>query len=227
MLPSTLLTASQQRHRTGPTDSLSETAYRLLKEKIINLELPPASLVNEAQLMKQLKMGRTPIREAFQRLAMENLVVIMPRRGILIADLNLSDLQKIFEVRLELEIHAARLAARRATPEQVAEMESLFADADSIIQRGDHRQLIHLDHEAHRLLAHAAQNEFLEEALERLYNHVLRLWYSSLHKVSRLREAVEEHRHIIAAVKAHDENRAAEVMRAHITGFQAEFTSIR
>jgi DNA-binding GntR family transcriptional regulator len=226
MLPSTLITANSQRHRIGSTESLSEAAYRILKDKIITLELPPASLVNEARLMKQLKMGRTPIREAFQRLAIENLVVIMPRRGILVADLNITDLQKIFEVRLELEVHAARLAARRATPEQISEMESLFADADSIIQQGDHRQLIQLDHQAHRLLAQAAQNEFLEEALERLYNHVLRLWYSSLHKVTRLREAVEEHRHIIEAVKVRNGERAAEVMRAHIEAFQREFMDV-
>jgi DNA-binding GntR family transcriptional regulator len=226
MLPSTLITANSQRYRSGSTESLSEAAYRILKDKIITLELPPASLVNEARLMKQLKMGRTPIREAFQRLAMENLVVIMPRRGILVADLNITDLQKIFEVRLELEVHAARLAARRATPEQIAEMENLFADADSIIQRGDHRQLIQLDHQAHRLLAHATQNEFLEESLERLYNHVLRLWYSSLHKVTRLREAVEEHRHITEAVKARNGERAAEVMRTHIEAFQREFMDV-
>jgi DNA-binding GntR family transcriptional regulator len=205
---------------------LSEAAYRILKDKIITLELPPASLVNEAKLMKQLKMGRTPIREAFQRLAMENLVVIMPRRGILVADLNITDLQKIFEVRLELEIHAARLAARRATPEQIAEMESLFADADSIIKRGDHRQLIQLDHQAHLLLAQAAHNEFLAESLERLYNHVLRLWYSSLHKVTRLREAVEEHRLITEAVKARNGERAAEVMRGHVEAFQKAFMDV-
>jgi len=221
MLPATLLTAS--RHQSKIAESLSESAYQALKEKIVTLQLPPARLVNEAEAMAELKMGRTPIREAFQRLALENLVVILPRRGILVADLNLSDLQKIFEVRIELEAHAARLAAKRATPNQIAEMEALFADADDIIRRGDHRQLIHLDHQAHRLLAHAAQNEFLEEFLERLYNHVLRLWYVSLHQVSRLREAIAEHRDIIAAVKAGDGERAAQIMRAHIAGFQAEF----
>ena len=225
MLPSTLITAS--RYHAGKDESLSEIAYRALKEKIVTLELPPASLVNEAKLMKELKMGRTPIREAFQRLAMENLVVIMPRRGTLVIDLNLSDLQKISEVRVELEVHATRLAAKRATPEQIAEMEILLRDADSIIQRGDHRQLIQLDHEAHRLIAHAAHNEFLAETLERLYNHVLRLWYSSLHKVTRLREAIEEHRDIVAALKTHDGDRAAAIMRAHISGFQTEFSAVQ
>ncbi len=176
--------------------------------------------------MAELSLGRTPIREALQRLAFENLVVILPRRGTIVADLNMSDLQKIFEVRVELEAHAARLAAQRATPEQIAEMEALFAQADEIIKSNDYRQLIRLDHQAHRLLAQAAHNEFLEEILERLYTHVLRLWYISLHKVSRLSEAIEEHRDIIAAVKAGDGEQAAQIMRAHITSFQHQFASL-
>jgi DNA-binding GntR family transcriptional regulator len=224
MLPATLITASRQRRVNH--DSRSEVAYRIIKEKIVTLELPPASLINEAELMAELDLGRTPIREALQRLALENLVVILPRRGTIVADLNMSDLQKIFEIRLELEVYAVQLAAERATPTQIARMEALFAQADEIIQRGGPHQLIHLDHQAHRMLAQAAHNEFLEETLERLYTHVLRLWYVSLHKVSRLPEAIAEHRDIIAAVKAGDGQRAAQIMRVHIAGFQAQFTAV-
>ena len=224
MLSATLLTTSRQRRVNH--DSRSEAAYRILKEKIVSLELSPASLLNEAELMAELDLGRTPIREALQRLALENLVVILPRRGTIVADVNMSDLQKIFEIRLELEVYAVQLAAERATPAQIAEMELLFANCDEIIHRGDYDQLIRLDHQAHRLLAQAAHNEFLEEILERLYNHVLRLWYVSLHKVSRLTEAIAEHRDIIAAVKAGDGQRAGEIMRAHIAGFQAQFVAV-
>jgi DNA-binding GntR family transcriptional regulator len=224
MIPASLLSASRQRR--GKQDSHSEIAYQILKDKIVTLEFPPASLLNEAQLMANLNLGRTPIREALQRLAFEKLVIILPRRGTLVTDLNLSDIQKISEVRLELEAEAARLAAERARPDQIAEMERLFSQADGIIRRGDHHQLIRLDHEAHRLLAEAAQNEFLEEILEQLYTHVLRLWYVSLHKVSRLAEAIEEHRHIITAVKAGDGEQAAKIMRAHIASFQDEFATV-
>jgi DNA-binding GntR family transcriptional regulator len=223
MLPTSILSASHRRRQQ--TGSRSDEAYQRLREKIVTLELPPASPVDENQLMKELRLGRTPIREALQRLAHENLIVILPRRGTLVADLNASDLQKIFELRLELEPYAARLAAERATPEQITEMEALFADSDGVIRRGDHHQLIRLDHQAHRLIALAAQNEFLEDTLERMYGHVLRLWYVSLHKVSRLREAIEEHRDIVAAIRAHDGERAAQIMRAHVSGFQTEFLS--
>ncbi len=223
MLPASLLTTS--RRRRDKHDSHSEMAYHNLKEKIVTLELPPASLLSEAQLMAELDLGRTPIREALQRLAFENLVVILPRRGTIVTDLNLSDLQKIFEVRIELEAHAVRLAAQRATAEQIAQMESLFAQADKIISRGDYRQLIHLDHQSHSLLAQAAHNEFLAEILEQLYTQVLRLWYVSLPKVGRLSKSIKEHRDIIAAIKAGDGERAAEIMQAHIISFQEEFTT--
>ena len=224
MLASTLLTASRQ-HRNS-NDTHSETAYRAIKDKIVTLQYAPASLLNEAHLMSELNLGRTPIREALQRLAFENLVVILPRRGTIVADLNLSDFQKIFEIRVELETQAARLAAERATPGQIAAMEALFDKTDDIIERGDHHHLIALDHQAHCLLAQAAQNEFLEEILERLYSQILRLWYVSLHQVSRLSEAIAEHRDIIAAIKAGDGDRAALIMRSHIASFQQEFLSV-
>jgi DNA-binding GntR family transcriptional regulator len=224
MLPTSVISAHHRRKREA--GSASAEAYQRIREKIIALELPPASPVDETRLMKQLKLGRTPIREAIQRLAQDNLVVIYPRRGTFVADLNPSDLQKIFELRLELEPYCARLAAERATAEQVAEMEILFAGAEAVIRAGDHRQLIQLDHRAHVLLAQAANNEFLEETLERLYGHVLRLWHVSLHKVSRLREVIEEHRDIIAAVQARNGERAARIMRAHVAGFQSEFLSV-
>jgi len=224
MLPTSLLTA--HRRRQSEPGSQSAEAYARLREKIITLELPPASPVDEAALMDELGFGRTPLREALQRLALDNLVVIYPRRGTFIADLNPDDLQKIFELRLELEPFAARLAAERASAEEIAALAALFADADAFLHAGDPDRLIKLDHQAHRLLAQAAHNEFLEETLERLYGHVLRLWYVSLHKVSRLREAIDEHRDILAAVKARDGERAADLMRAHVAGFQSRFLSV-
>jgi DNA-binding GntR family transcriptional regulator len=224
MVTTSMLTTSHSRRAS--TASQSGEAYRLIKERIITLGLPPATVLDEAKLMADLGLGRTPIREALQRLALENLVVILPRRGTIVADLNMSDLQKIFEIRVDLELLAVRLAAQRATPAQIVAMEALFTGADELLRCGDNYELIRLDHQAHRLLAQAAHNEFLEETLERLYNHVLRLWYVSLHRVQCLREAIEEHREMIALVKAGDGEGAARIMRAHIAEFQAQFLSI-
>jgi len=224
MLPLTLLTTSQQRQEQQ--SSRGELAYLLLKEKIVTLKLAPASLLNESELMNELKLGRTPIREALQRLAWEDLVVILPRRGTIVADVNFSDLQKVFELRIELEAYAARLAAERALPQQVREMEATFADADEIISNGDNSQLLVLDHQAHIQLSKATQNEFLQDTIERLYTHVLRLWYASIDRVGRLSQAISEHRDIIEAVKQGDGESAAQIMRKHVRGFQREFEHI-
>jgi len=187
--------AASSRRRVE-TDLLNGLAYRKIKEKIIALDLPPASVIDEASLAAELNLGLTPVRQALRRLAFENLVVILPRRGTLVAELNLSDLHKIFEMRLELETLAARLAAERATLAQIEELEQLSREALAHGQSADNHQLLQLDHRMHVLLAQAAHNEFLEETLEWLYGHVLRLWNVALGQVTGLPAAMAEHRAI-------------------------------
>ena len=96
---------------------LSEKAYRLIKEKVVTLELPPSAVIDEHVLMQQLGLGRTPIREALQRLDSEGLVNIARRRGTFVNDISVTDLQKIFELRIVLEGFCARLAAQPAPEE--------------------------------------------------------------------------------------------------------------
>ncbi len=206
--------------------SLSETAYHRIRDKIVHLELPPASVIDEATLTSELQIGLTPIRQALRRLAQENLVVILPRRGTLVADLDMDNLQKIFEVRLELETLATRLAAERASAGQIAAMNELLSPDHIALAAdwGENRNelLIQIDRRAHILLAEAARNEILAETLDSLYSHVLRLWYVTINQVKTLDGALEEHRQIVAALADRDAQRAQAVMRRHITGFQDE-----
>ena len=224
--PTSLLTA-HHRGKTQRVGSRGEQAYLLIKQRIIRLEYPPASLLNEGDLVESLRIGRTPIREALQRLALVNLVVILPRRGTMVADLNLSDLQKISEVRLELETFAARLASERALPEHMVALEELLVAKEEISDSEDHHELIELDQQFHQLIAEAAGNEFLASDLRGLYDHVIRLWYHALHKVIHpLGTSLNDHARIAAAIKSRDSELAANVMRAHITRFQVEFLAV-
>ena len=223
MLSTSILAASSQKRKQEA--SLSATAYRLIKEQIICLTRPPAALIDESELARELGIGLTPVRQALRRLAMENLVVILPRRGTLVADLNLSDLQKIYEIRIELEGLACRLAAERSTPEQIEQMTRLMQDALLLRAEGENRQLLMADHQLHMLIAQTAHNEFLEEMLERLYGHVLRLWNVSIHRVSGLQEALDEHHQILEAIRMHNGAEASQLMQQHIRRFQAEFLS--
>ena len=221
MLPSSMLAVSSRRRVEA--DSLNGVAYQAIKEQIVSLQLPPASLVDEARLAEELGLGLTPVRQALRRLALENLVVILPRRGTIVADLNFSDLQKIFEMRIDLEALAADLAAQRATADQLNAIECLLSTTEALLAAGDNRQLIELDRALHTLIARAAHNEFLEQTLDWLYGHVLRLWNISLHHMNILRTPMDEHQAIFDAIRTREGAQAATLMRAHVRRFQEEF----
>ncbi len=222
MVPTSILAANS--HRRSAADSLSDIAYRQIREKIVSLELPPASLIDESALAAEIGVGLTPVRQALRKLSFKNLVVILPRRGTLVADLNPSDLQKIFEMRLELEALAARLAARRATPAQITAMEDLIQQALALVETGSNQELLDIDHKMHILIAEAAHNEFLEESVDWLYSHVHRLWNIRLHQVGNLGQAIHEHKAILDAIKTGDAELAERLMYEHVNGFQIAFS---
>ncbi len=89
----------------------ADKAYRQIKEKIVTVQMMPGSVIREAELMDNLRFGRTPIREALKRLQTESLVDVVPRRGLFVADITITDLQQIYEVRVEVESLCARSTA--------------------------------------------------------------------------------------------------------------------
>lgn len=209
----------------GATLSQSEEAYLRIRERIVCLEMPPGSVVNEARLREELKIGRTPIREALQRLARENLVRSIPHRGTFVTDVNITDLARITEVRVVLEAHAARLAAEKLASADRDAMEELL----DVVRRGgisDQRELMRLDQQIHLLVYRAARNSFLEATLERYFNLSLRLWYLVLDREIRLREAVDEHVELLKAILAGDGDLAEAIMRRHVTGFELEIRKV-
>jgi DNA-binding GntR family transcriptional regulator len=205
--------------------SQSEAAYLRIRDRIVSLDMPPGSVVEEARLREELEIGRTPIREALQRLALENLVRSVPHRGTFVTDVNITDLARITEVRVVLESHAARLAAERIAAADRAAIQALL----DVLEAGgatDQRELMRLDQRIHRQIYRAARNSFLENTLERYLNLSLRLWYLVLDHEVRLREAVVEHVELLRAVLAGDGSRAEDSMRRHVTGFELEIRKV-
>lgn len=198
---------------------LSEKAYQLIKKKVITLELPPSAVIDEHNLMQQLDLGRTPIREALQRLDSEGLVTVVPRRGTFVSDVSVTDLQKIFELRIILEGFCARLAAQRITEDHIEKMEMVLRDLEDL-QDGNPSVLISIDKRFHWLLYRAADNEFLAETLDRLYDLSLRLWYLVLNRLDDVRDAIEQHREVLSALEEGDAARAETLVQAHIVDFQ-------
>jgi DNA-binding GntR family transcriptional regulator len=205
--------------------SQSEEAYLRIRERIVSLDMPPGSVVNESRLREELKIGRTPIREALQRLARENLVRSIPHRGTFVTDVNITDLARITEVRVVLEGHAARLAAERLS---ATDRDSFARLLERLEERPnlDQRQLMRLDQQIHREIYRAARNPFLESTLERYFNLSLRLWYLVLDRQVGLREAVEEHVQLLRAILAGDGPGADDSMRRHVIGFEREIRKV-
>jgi DNA-binding GntR family transcriptional regulator len=205
----------------GIARSQSEQAYLRIRDRIVCLEMPPGSVVNEGRLREDLKIGRTPIREALQRLARENLVKSVPHRGTFVTDVNITDLARITEVRVVLEAHAARLAAEKLGS---ADREAI-TDLLELVSRSritDQRDLMQLDQRIHRAIYRAARNPFLAATLERYFSLSLRLWYLVLDHEVRLREAVDEHVELLRAILAGDGELAETIMRRHVVGFERE-----
>lgn len=207
---------------TEPRMSLSQQAYEAIKRKIVSLELPPGALVDETALREELGIGRTPIREALQRLALEKLVVILPRRGTFVSDVRLSDLQRLAEVRLTLEGLAMRLAAQRGTEEHWRQMADVLADAPWDVPDTDNEVWISIDQRCHEIIYEATANPYLQDILAMLYAHSLRLWYFALREIGDMRQAIREHEHILEALRAGDGDRAAQLMQRHILAFHEE-----
>jgi DNA-binding GntR family transcriptional regulator len=207
------------------SERLSEKAYHLIKKKIITLELYPSQVIDEQELMGNLDLGRTPIREALLQLAKEDLVTIVPRRGMFVADISITDLQKIFEIRVVLEGLCARLAAQRATDEQIAQMDMLLTELERTSE-GNIEALMESDSHFHDLLYQAADNEFLLKILEHLYAPSLRIWYLVLERLDDVQGAIEQHWKVLNAIKVRDGERAAALIQEHILDFQQEIKSV-
>src|SRR5207245_669090 len=178
--------------------SQSERAYLLIRDLSVTLRLKPGSVIEEGQLQRELNLGRTPIREALQRLAHENLVTVIPHRSTFVTDINITDLARLTEVRIDLEGSAARLAAERATDDERRVMRDLVAE----LRRLDDAQtdvLIRLDQRIHRLIYQASRNQFLEDVCDRYFNLSVRLWFLFLPRLP-LREAVIEQLEVLDAV---------------------------
>jgi DNA-binding GntR family transcriptional regulator len=202
----------------GQAESLAEKAYVAIRRLIVALELGPGSVINERELVEQLGIGRTPVREALRRLAHEGLVEVYPRRGMFVTDVDVRKLAFVSEVRVALEPEAARLAAERATDPERAELQELLDELDAA--GADDHALMALDERIHRAVYRCARNDLLATTLEQYYVLALRIWTIALDRQHELNDAVQGHRALLEAIHDGDGERAAATMRAHVEDFE-------
>ncbi|MFI9080059.1 GntR family transcriptional regulator [Streptomyces sioyaensis] len=205
----------------GEELSLAERAYRVIRDRLVMLEIRPGAPINEDQLAQSLGAGRTPVREALKRLQYERLITTYPRRGTFATEVNITDLAHISEVRQSLEPLAAAQAARRATATDRATLTAVRRELESVDSRGrDADELMRLDLQVHRAIYAATHNPYLEDTLVRHDNLATRIWCLFVERLADMAGHVEEHGPLIEAIIAGDPDKAAQLARRHVEGFE-------
>jgi len=194
--------------------SLTDRAYVALEEMICTLQLEPGEVLSEGALSETLGIGRTPVREALQRLAREGLVTVLPRRGVLVSEFNVKRQLRMLEVRRELERLMARSAASRATDEERARFESVARAMHESADAGDDIGFMRLDHEFNVLVSQANRNEFASEAISLMAGLSRRFWFMHHRQAGDLSMIARLHADIAIAIASGDGAAAADASDA-------------
>ncbi len=182
--------------------SLAEKAYILLEEMIVTLKLPPGRVFSEADLSKAINIGRTPMRESLQRLAVDRLVTTIPRKGVMVTDVNISEHIALLDTRRVLERLIAARAAKRSTPEHRDALRECGAAMMAAAADGDATEFMKRDREFDQILREASRNAFAARATEPLRAHCRRFWYVYRNNGSNgdLKESAQAHVDLMNAV---------------------------
>src|SRR5690606_26433083 len=191
------------------TSSLTDRAYKELEERIVTLRLEPGSVLSEATLAKQLNIGRTPIREALQRLAREGLVVILPRRGILVSEINVKRQLMLLEVRRELERLMARTAAVRMSDDEQRQFNEIAEGMERAAQENDDITFMRYDLDLNTLLSKAARDHYARNAMTLLQGLPRRFRYLHYKQVADLPLCARLHAQMARAIASRDPGAAA------------------
>jgi DNA-binding GntR family transcriptional regulator len=175
---------------------------------IVTLELPPGSVATEGALIDRLGLGRTPVREAIQRLAWEGLVEVRPRSGLAIAPLHPGDWTRVIDARRGLEIVLARSAARYVTRDAAARFHDAALGMQKAVVAGDVIAFLEADKALDEALALAAENPFAARVAAPLQTHSRRFWFRYKAETG-LAEAAEHHVALIRSILEGDEAAAA------------------
>ena len=205
---------------------LADRAYEGLRDQIVTLKIKPGQPIDEDRVGDELGMGRTPVREAIKRLALERLVTVFPRRGTFASDINITDLAQISDVRAIVEPHAARRAAERLTPARRDELDALRGELGRESSAWSDGALMDLDARVHRFIYRCADNPYLADSCSTYFNLSLRIWYLAVDRMPELSAHIGEHRELLTAISDGDGDRAARLLCEHVQAFERAIRSV-
>ena len=204
--------------------SLRDTAYEAIKHRIITCTFKPGEYLNEAYVSAILGIGCTPVHQAIDRLMLDGLVEVIPRKGVIVKPVSLAEIMQIVEVRLLNEGYCVRLAAERADQDDIAQLSDILARARQWTEARNSEHLMLLDREFHSIVARASQNAVLRDTLVKLHDRSLRFWFISLNRPGQHESVQRQHEAVLTAIQARDPDGAQDAMRAHIEAFRKNLT---
>jgi DNA-binding GntR family transcriptional regulator len=218
--PAHLRRARVDAQRNGKQQSLRDLAYDAIKHHIITCAFKPGEYLNEAAVCTLLHLGRTPVHQAVDRLRLEGMVEVLPRKGMIVKPVSLHDVLEIIEVRLVNESYCVRLAAERADRGELDAMAGVLTRARKATRARNIEEMMTLDREFHVCIARAAKNTLLSDFLRRLHERSLRFWFISLTDPEHHTAVRDEHEAVLAALQKRSPDEAEAAMRAHIESFR-------
>lgn len=190
---------------------LKNRVYELLRERLIHCEYPPCSMLNEAQLSEELGVSRTPVREALNRIEHENLVRIIPKKGIYVTGVGINDVLHIFEARLEIEPVALRMSAPLLPEDQLLEFKAKFMGEEPEV-----RAAFRLDTAMHLFLIEYCGNRYIIDMMRKVFDENTRIIISSKQNEAKIHDARREHVEILDFLLNKEYELAQKAVRLHI-----------
>ncbi len=197
-----------ERHQT-----LREKILETIRDAILKGSLKPGERVSEPDLAERFGISRTPIREAFRQLESEGYLVVVPRKGAVVASLSERDIEEFYAIKIILEGFAARMAADKLTEKEIERLESINERLHKIAKDGDVKTFFRVHNEFHEVFIKAAGNDKLSEMINQLVMKFKRLRLASLSQPGRMVVSIEDHQDMIQAFRDHDGNRADSLVR--------------
>ena len=197
-----------------------------LEQRIVEGELSNGKRLDETELSGFYGVSRTPVREALQRLAESGLAEHLPRRGTFVRSPSLSQLVEMFEVMAELECMAIRLAARRATSNDIDALEKDNEACRAAVAANDTKKYYEINARLHGRIYEMSGNSFLANEARRLHDRLRPFRRLQLRVRGRMEESMAEHDIILAALRDGDADRAMETMKKHITIVGVRFNDL-
>jgi DNA-binding GntR family transcriptional regulator len=195
---------------------LTDWAYDYIKTQILNLEIRPGDQIDIESFAEMMGVSRTPIREAFLRLASDGLLEVRPRVGYFVVDITEEDIRELFEVREIIESRAARRAAESLTDDELDELVQMVEELKRSVENEDFDTYLENEINFHEFLQRHMGNRRLTEIMESLNDLTYRERVISLHTTETFEQTIIEHERVVKALLKRDGDEAAWFMGEHL-----------